>query len=141
MVWWGWLIVGVLVALVIVLLVFLIRKKPPIIGFTQEEKDALAKVAAKQTQQELDIERAKGEKLATLAKAQKEKLRKLELWYEDAKGKIDAQRQKDFDTLVTSDDSLIAELDRQLGLGTDDAIPAGTVVREDDTKPGGTGEG
>jgi vancomycin resistance protein YoaR len=117
--WYGWLIIGVLVALVVMLIVFLIRKKPAVVGFTQEEKDALAKAAAKQAQQELDIERSKNVKLEALAKAQKDKLRKLELWYEDAKGKIDAQRQKDFEALTASDDALLAELDKQLGLSED----------------------
>lgn len=118
MVWWGWLVIGVLIALVVTLVIFLIRKKPAIIGFTQDEKDALASAATKQTKQELAAEKEKTVKLALLNKVQKEKLEELKLWYDGVKEKIDDQRKKDFEKFISSDDDLIAELDQQLGIST-----------------------
>ena len=122
--WWGWLIVGVLATLLVLFLVLWLRKKPQQPGLSDEERKKIEDAAAENVAQDLAIQKERNEELAKVATRLRENLSQLEKEFEQVKGKIDAQRKKEFDRLSSDNTALGDELDKLLG------------IRRDETKPG-----
>jgi len=122
--WWGWLIVGVLATLLVLFLVLWLRKKPQQPGLSDEERKKIEDAEAEKVAQDLAIQKERNEELAKVATRLRENLSQLEKEFEQVKGKIDAQRKKEFDRLSSDNTALGDELDKLLG------------IRRDETKPG-----
>lgn len=136
--WWGWLLVGALSTGVLVLIIILLIRKPTIIrGLTEEELEKLASVEREKAAREIEAEQAKVTQLEAIAKAQQERLAKLEEVYNNAKQTINAEKREEFERYLGDAAAAGAELDKLLGLSADDPTPVVIPRRETGT----SGEG
>ena len=114
--WYGWLLIGVLLAFVIFLVVVLLRKKP--VGLTDEDWKKLSEAERNKLQADLDAEKIRNEKLQKIAAEQQAALANIKVQFEKIKEQIDETRRHDFETYLNNDVAG-AELDKLLGLIAD----------------------
>lgn len=136
--WWGWLLVGALSTGVIVLIIILLLRKPAIIGLSVEEKQKLASIAVEATEKELQAEQVKVKKLGAIAQTQKEQLSKLEALYNETQRSINTKKREEFEEYFGDATRAGVELDRLLGIGSEDPTPVNSPTR---SETGTTGEG
>lgn len=127
--WYGWLSIGVLIATVIGLVIYLLLRKPQtVVGLTPEEKDKLLVINKDREEQLLKLEQDKNAKLQQLAVKLQTALEQIQAEYDKVKENIDAERREEIERLRKDTDAAGRELDLLLGLGIS--------RREDPTDPG-----
>lgn len=119
MTWYGWLILGFLLACVVALVVVIFKREPLVIrGLTEEERKLLAKIESYRNKKIAEYEAARVLRLESIAKAQTDKLKKLELTYDAAKNFISATKRKEFEMYLNDARSTGDELDKLLEFGS-----------------------
>lgn len=117
--WFAWLTIGALISCIVVLIVVVLSKKTTVVrGLTDEERKLLAKIEQEQVKKAAELDAYKTVRLEEIAKAQKDKLTKLEMAYHAAKKFISANKQEEFELYLNDARSAGSELDRLLGLSS-----------------------
>jgi uncharacterized protein YlxW (UPF0749 family) len=122
--WWGWLLVGGLLVLVVTLGVVLLTRKPPVPGLSSEEHKRVLDAEKQRLVKDLEAERTKSLKLQQLAEDLQKQLALISSAHESALEKIDDEKKILFEKLRKDSDALGRELDRLLGVGSDDSKQA-----------------
>lgn len=116
--WWGWLIVGGLSVLCVVLLILSLRKTVKV-GLTEEERSKLDKLLAGKSEKEEKIEKSKTALLEAILAEKDKKLKEIEEWFDRTKESIDETRQVEFKKYLSDHSAAIAELNKLLGISTE----------------------
>jgi sensor domain CHASE-containing protein len=109
---WGWLLIGAGIALVIVVVIWALRRKP-----ADVDRKALADSAAKRLEEELAAEREARVKVMEAYQQLAEENKRITSWYTEHKERIAKEAQDDFQKLSTDPSALNAKLDELLGKG------------------------
>ena len=120
MAWWGWLIIGVHVTLLVVLLILLLRKKPHKLGLSEEERKRIQQAEQANVAEQIAIEKEKNASLAKVASQLRTNLSQLQAEFERRKDQIDEEKRKEMERLSGDNDLLGAELDKLLGISRDE---------------------
>jgi len=113
--WWGWLILGSLATLAVVLLIMWIRQKPQV-GLTDAEKQEVAKIKITDLNNRLKAETEEKEKLKEILLKQNEATKLLKETLEKEFKLIGVKKRAYLKKLLDDSDVLSSELDKLAGV-------------------------
>jgi hypothetical protein len=133
--WWGFLIFGLVTAILTGVIVYLVVRRA--VGAI--DRNALAASEKERVDAELEAERKKKLELERLAGELRKRLEANRAWFEKTKERIDEDLGKEYDDLARDDGALLGKLSELLG-GADEppGEPDGEGAGDEE---GGEGEG